>query len=194
MFETEKERNLNMKKLILLFFVLPFLTSPLAAVADELDTPVVAKPGELIVEVNGVVCSICAKGLQKNLAKLDFNSPVLSKKSGVKIDIRSGRLVMYRDLKKPIDFDGLLTAVKKGGYELNKLYMHLNGSMESVNGKWVLSEKEGPNKFGLANAPTDLTKSNAVTLRVMITANTLAKAQPGTVVEVEVDEITKASE
>ena len=33
-----------MKKLILLFVVLPFLTSPLAAVADELDTPAVAKP------------------------------------------------------------------------------------------------------------------------------------------------------
>ena len=183
-----------MKKLNLLFFVLPFLTSPLAAVADELDTPAVAKPGELIVEVNGVVCSICAKGLQKNLAKLDFNSPVLSKKSGVKIDIRSGRLVMYRDPKKPIDFNGILTAVKKGGFELDKLYMHLTGSLESVNGKWLLSEKEGPNKFGFANAPTGLTKSNAVTLRVMITAKNLAKAKPGTVVEVEVDEITKASE
>ena len=183
-----------MKKLILLFVVLPFLTSPLAAVADELDTPAVAKPGELIVEVNGVVCSICAKGLRKNLAKLDFQSPVLSKKSGVKIDIRSGRLVMYRDPKKPIDFDGILTAVKKGGFELDKLYMHLTGSLESVNGKWLLSEKEGPNKFGFANAPTDLTKSDAVTLRVMITAKTLAKANPGTVVEVEIDEITKASE
>jgi len=40
-----------MKKLILLFVVLPLLTSPLAAVADELDTPAVPKPGELIVEV-----------------------------------------------------------------------------------------------------------------------------------------------
>ncbi len=183
-----------MKKLILLFFVLPFLTSPLAAMADELDTLAVVKPGELIVEVSGVVCSICAKGLKKNLAKLDFNSPVLSKKSGVKIDIRSGRMVMYRDPKKPIDFDGLLTAVKKGGYELEKLYMNLTGSLESVNGKWVLSEKAGPNKFGFAHAPKGLTKSNAVTLRVMITAKTLAKAKPGAVVEVEVDEITKAGE
>ncbi len=183
-----------MKKLILLFVVLPFLTSPLAALADELDTPAVAKPGELIVEVNGVVCSICAKGLRKNLAKLDFQSPVLSKKSGVKIDIRSGRLVMYRDPEKPIDFDGILTAVKKGGFELDKLYMHLTGSLESVNGKWLLSEKEGPNKFGFANAPKGLTKSNAVTLRVMITAKTLTEAKPGAVVEVEVDEITKVSE
>ena len=183
-----------MKKLILLFAVLPLMTSPLAAVADQPTEPALAKPGELIVEVNGVVCSICAKGLQKNLAKLDFNSPVLSEKSGVKIDIRSGRLVMYRDPKKPIDFDGILTAVKKGGFELDKLYMHLTGSLESVDGKWLLSEKAGPNKFGFANAPTGLTKSNAVTLRVMITAKTLAKAKPGAVVEVEVDEITKASE
>ena len=181
-----------MKKLNLLFFVLPFLTSPLAAVADELDTPAVAKPGEMIVEVTGVVCSICAKGLQKNLAKLDFNSPVLSEKSGVKIDIRSGRLVMYRDPKKPIDFDGILTAVKRGGFELDKLYMHLTGSLESVDGKWLLSEKAGPNKFGLANAPTGLAKGNAVTARVMITAKTLAKATPGVVVEVEVAEISRA--
>ncbi len=183
-----------MKKLILLFVVLSLMTSPLAAVADQPTEPALAKPGELIVEVNGVVCSICAKGLQKNLAKLDFNSPVLSEKSGVKIDIRSGRLVMYRDPKKPIDFDGILTAVKRGGFELDKLYMHLTGSLESVDGKWLLSEKAGPNKFGFANAPTGLTKSNAVTLRVMITAKTLAKAKPGAVVEVEVDEITKASE
>ena len=61
-----------MKKLILLFVVLPFLTLPPTALADELDTPAVAKPGELIVEVNGVVCSICAKGLKKNLAKLEI--------------------------------------------------------------------------------------------------------------------------
>ena len=183
-----------MKKLILLFAALPLLTAPLAALADELDTPAVAKPGELIVEVNGVVCSICAKGLRKNLAKLDFQSPVLTEKSGVKIDIRSGRLVMHRDPAKPIDFDAIRVAVKKGGFELDKLYMHLTGSLESVNGKWLLSEKEGPNKFGFANAPTGLTKSNAVTLRVMITAKTLAKAKPGTVVEVQVDEITKAIE
>ena len=181
-----------MKKLILLFVVLPLLTSPLAAVADELDTPAVPKPGELIVEVNGVVCSICAKGLKKNLAKLDFQSPVLSERSGVKIDIRSGRLVMYRDPKKPIDFDGILTAVKKGGFELDKLYTHLTGTLESVDGKWLLSEKAGPNKFGLANAPNGLAKGNAVTARVMITAKTLAKAKPGAVVEVEVDEISKA--
>ena len=161
------------------------MTSPLAAVADQPTEPALAKPGELIVEVNGVVCSICAKGLQKNLAKLDFNSPVLSEKSGVKIDIRSGRLVMYRDPKKPIDFDGILTAVKRGGFELDKLYMHLTGSLKSVDGKWLLSEKAGPNKFGLAN-------SNAVTARVMLTAKTLAKAKPGAVVEVEVDEISKA--
>jgi hypothetical protein len=183
-----------MKKLILLFVVLPFMTSPLAAVADELDTPAVAKPGEMIVEVNGVVCSICAKGLRKNLAKLDFQSPVLSKKSGVKIDIRSGRLVMHRDPAKPIDFDAIRVAVKKGGFELTKLYMHLSGSLDSVDGKWLLSEKVGPNKFGFSNAPKGLTKSNAVTLRVMITAETLAKAKPGTVVEVQVDEITKAIE
>ena len=181
-----------MKKLILLFVVLPLLTSPLAAVADELDTPAVPKPGELIVEVNGVVCSICAKGLKKNLAKLDFQSPVLSERSGVKIDIRSGRLVMHRDPKKPIDFDAIRTAVKKGGFELAKLYMHLTGTLESVDGKWLLSEKAGPNKFGWANAPNGLAKGNAVTARVMITAKTLAKAKPGAVVEVEVDEIATA--
>ena len=118
-----------MKKLILLFVVLPFMTSPLAAVADELDTPAVAKPGEMIVEVNGVVCSICAKGLKKNLAKLDFQSPVLTEKSGVKIDIRSGRLVIHRDPAKPIDFGAIRTAVKRGGYELEKLYLYLTGSL-----------------------------------------------------------------
>ena len=116
-----------MKKLILLFFVLPFMTSPLAAVADELDTPALAKPGEMIEEVNGVVCSICAKGLKKNQAKLDFQSPVLTEKSGVKSDIRSGRLVIHRDPAKPIDFSAIRTAVKRGGYDLEKLYLHLTG-------------------------------------------------------------------
>ena len=183
-----------MKKLILLFFVLPLMTSPLAAVADELDTPAVAKPGELIVEVNGVVCSICAKGLQKNLAKLDFNLPVLRKKSGVKIDIRSGRLVMHRDPAKPIDFGAIRTAVKRGGFELAKLYMHLTGSLESVDGKWQLVEKSGANKFALAKAPAGSAKGSKVTARVTINASAVAKAKPGQVVQVEVVEITKASE
>lgn len=179
-----------MKKLILLFVVLPFMTSPLAAVADELDTPAVAKPGEMIVEVNGVVCLICAKGLKKNLAKLDFQSPVLGKKPGVKIDIRSGRLVMHRDSAKPIDFDGIRTAVKRGGYELEKLYLYLTGSLEEANGQWVLAEKAGRHKFALAKAPAGLADGNAVTARVVISAKSVAKAKPGAVVAVEVDEIS----
>ena len=180
-----------MKKLILLFVVLPFLTLPPTALADELDTPAVAKPGELIVEVNGVVCSICAKGLKKNLAKLDFQSPVLSEKSGVKIDIRSGRLVMHRDPKKPIDFDAIRTAVKKGGFELAKLYMHLSGSLDSVDGKWLLTEKAGQNKFALAMVPAGLAKSNAVTAHITINASAVAKTKPGQIVPVESVEITK---
>jgi hypothetical protein len=180
-----------MKKLILLFVVLPFLTSPLAAVADELDTPAVAKPGELIVEVNGVVCSICAKGLKKNLAKLDFQSPVLTEKSGVKIDIRSGRLVMHRDPAKPIDFDGIRTAVKKGGFELAKLYMHLSGSLDSVDGKWLLAEKAGPSRFALAKAPAGLAKGDDVTARITISGKDVAKAKVGEIVPVAVVEITK---
>ena len=181
-----------MKKLILFFAVLPLLTAPLAAVADEPAEPAVAKLGEVILEVNGVVCSICAKGLKKNLAKLDFQSPVLNEKSGVKIDIRSGRLVMQRDPAKPIDFDGIRTALKKGGYELEKMYLHLAGSLESVDGKWWLTEKAGPNKFGLAKAPAGLVKGDAVTARVTISAKSLAKAKPGAVVPVEVDQIAKA--
>ena len=178
-----------MKKLILLFVVLPFMTSPLAAVADELDTPAVAKPGEMIVEVNGVVCSICAKGLKKNLAKLDFQSPVLTEKSGVKIDIRSGRLVIHRDPAKPIDFSAIRTAVKRGGYDLEKLYLHLTGSLEEANGQWVLAEKAGRQKFALTKAPAGLADGNAVTARVVISAKSVAKAEPGAVVAVEVDEI-----
>jgi len=188
-----------LKKLILFFAVLPLLTAPLAAVADEPAEPAVAKLGEVILEVNGVVCSICAKGLKKNLAKLDFQSPVLSERSGVKIDIRSGRLVMYRDPKKPIDFDGIRTALKKGGYELEKMYLHLAGSLESVDGKWWLTEKAGPNKFGLTKAPAGLVKDDAVTARVTARvtisakslAKSLAKAKPGQIVPVEVDEIIK---
>ncbi|MBC8245888.1 MAG: hypothetical protein H8E20_16050 [Verrucomicrobia bacterium] len=181
-----------MKKLILLFVVLSFLTSPLAAVADELDTPAVAKPGELIVEINGVVCSICAKGLKKNLAKLNFQSPVLTEKSGVKIDIRSGRLVLHRDLTKPIDFGAIRTAVKRGGYELAKLYMHLTGSVESVDGKWLLTEKAGANKFALAKAPAGLPKGSTVTARITINASAVAKAKPGQIVPAEVVEITNS--
>ncbi|MBT5312516.1 MAG: hypothetical protein HN707_03050 [Verrucomicrobia bacterium] len=179
-----------MKKLILLFVVLPFMTSPLAAVADELDTPAVAKPGEMIVEVNGVVCSICAKGLKKNLAKLDFQSPVLTEKSGVKIDIRSGRLVIHRDPAKPIDFGAIRTAVKRGGYDLEKLYLYLTGSLEEANGQWVLAEKAGRHKFALAKAPDGLADGNAVTARVVINAKSVAKAKPGAAVAVEVDEIS----
>jgi hypothetical protein len=188
----KKERNLTMKKLILLFAALPLLTAPLAALADELDTPAVAKPGELIVEVNGVVCSICAKGLRKNLAKLDFQSPVLTEKSGVKIDIRSGRLVMHRDPAKPIDFGAIRTAVKRGGFELAKLYMHLTGSLESVDGQWLLAEKAGANKFALAKAPAGLAKGSTVTARITINASAVAKAKPGQIVPAEVVEITNS--
>lgn len=179
-----------MKRRILFFIVLSlFTTQGEAAPKRELE-PAVAKPGELIIEVNGVVCSICAKGLKKNLAKLDFQTAVFTGKNSVKMDIRSGRLVMYRDSSKPIDFDGIKTGVKRGGYEVERIYLQLSGSLDQVNNQWILAEKGGQNRFALAKAPSGLAKGDAVRARVSISNKALIGARQ--VIPIEIDEITKA--
>ena len=98
----------------------------------------------------------------------------------------------YAELMESLfDFDAIRVAVKKGGFELAKLYMHLSGSLGSVDGKWLLTEKAGQNKFALATVPAGLAKSNAVTARITINASAVAKTKPGQIVPVESVEITK---
>ena len=58
----------------------------------------------------------------------------------------------------------------------------------------MLAEKAGRQKFALTKAPAGLADGNAVTARVVISAKSVAKAEPGAVVAVEVDEISEMNQ
>lgn len=75
-------------------------------------------PGEdeLVIKVDGVVCSFCANGLRKGLCKLDF---VDTKQKGQGISLDAKKQLLTVKLKKDAkaDLKKVFDSIRKGGYK-----------------------------------------------------------------------------
>ena len=86
-------------------------TAPPAAIADD----------ELIIKVDGVVCSFCANGLRKGICKLDF---VDTKQKGQGISLDAKKQLLTVRLKKDVkaDLKKVFDSIRKGGYKPVKAF------------------------------------------------------------------------
>jgi len=90
--------------------------------------------GQAVVEVNGVVCSFCAHGIEQKisqLAQVDTNQF----KNGVFIDIQQQRLTIALNPNEPVSLPAIHQAVLDAGYEVEKIYLRLDdGSVQEFDG------------------------------------------------------------
>ena len=79
-----------------------------------LSGPVLAT--DYVVEVHGIVCSFCAKGVTKKVSKLPFIDRSKYNK-GVKVEIEDQKVMLAFLPDQTLDVDSLYHAIVAGGYD-----------------------------------------------------------------------------
>ena len=92
---------------------------------------------EVMVVVNGIVCSFCAQGVNKKLSKLPYIDRTKYKK-GVKVEIEKQLVTIAVKPDSGFSLDEVLRKIKSGGYEPVTVHTNLNGE-----GPKIIKIKEG---------------------------------------------------
>ena len=105
-------------------------------------------PHQLIVQVNGIVCSFCAYGTEKNLSKLDF----LDKSrfgDGVLVDITSHQVTLALDPEASVNYAEIADAITKGGYDPVAYYPVVRGVLLENDGHLEITNPENGQVYRL---------------------------------------------
>jgi|TARA_B110000263_G_C15259739_1_gene488265 copper chaperone CopZ len=94
----------------------------LASFAYGQDSTFNIKKNELVLEVNGMVCAMCAFGVQEGLSKLSFLDKKKFKADGVEVDLDSQMIYIPIDLSKKVDEFEAMQLVKDAGYDTIAIY------------------------------------------------------------------------
>ena len=86
---------------------------------------------DLVFQVNGLVCSFCAHGLQKGLSKLKFVDKKRYTK-GVHTDINHQYVAVGLKKGKTTNVDKAVEVITDAGYEVLKSYTNPSGSKLQV--------------------------------------------------------------
>ena len=124
-----------MKRLINTLFVILLFS---ALVHSSNDT-ISVEPNQAVVQVNGIVCSFCAFGVERNLSKLNFLDKTQFGEDGVMIDINAHRVILALRQDRNIDFPLIYDAIKKGGYDPVMVYINIRGQVSKQEQRYVLT-------------------------------------------------------
>ena len=142
-----------MKKANLLLVILySFVNS--GVMADIREQP--ASADYLVIQVNGIVCSFCAYGTEKNLRRLDFLDRTQYGDDGVLININEHTITLALQRQVPVHYAQINAAILEGGYDPVAYYALIQGVIsESTDGYQLVNEDNGQ-IYLLPNTP-DLT-------------------------------------
>jgi len=101
---------------------------PSALILALLSGPVLAT--DYVVQVHGIVCSFCAKGVTKKITKLAFIDRSKYNK-GVKVEIEDQKVTIAVLPDETLNVDALYKAIVSGGYDpVNVFSINENGELE----------------------------------------------------------------
>ena len=83
-------------------------------------------PGEVIVQVKGIVCSFCSQGIQKKLSKLSYIDHSKYNKGSV-VDIETQQITIAVKPSETFDLKATYKSIRKGGYVPVKTYVGSTG-------------------------------------------------------------------
>ena len=113
---------------LLLFYTL-FISALSPVLGNETADKVLVLPNQAIIQVNGIVCSFCAYGAEKNLSKLTFLDQSQFGNDGVLIDIHSHRITLALQPDKTLNLHQVIAAITQGGYDPIKVYLNIYGQV-----------------------------------------------------------------
>jgi len=110
--------------IVLLFMVIPSYSAHDAHSHDEnqqINKPVATgeievNENEVVITVNGIVCSFCSQGVSKKLSKLSFIDTSRYNK-GVKVEIENQKVTIAIEPGSEFDMKEVFKSIKSGGYE-----------------------------------------------------------------------------
>ncbi len=148
---------------------------------------VVVEPHQAVVQVNGVVCSFCAYGAEKSLAKLDcLDAEQFG--NGVLIDINTHRITLAMAPGEQIPLQDIHRRIKKAGYDPVAFYLRVSGSLERSGTKLLLRDADNGQVYSIVGgsaAPSGTGKS--VEVQLYVDGETVAIARDDEPVSVVVD-------
>ena len=109
-----------MKKLLLL----PLL---LCSILLSQDSSLNVEKDELVLKVNGMVCGMCAFGIQEGLSELSYLNNKKFEKDGIEVDLDTQMIYIPIDLSKTIDQLEAVQIVKDAGYDTVFIYTNFDG-------------------------------------------------------------------
>ena len=148
---------------------------------------VVVEPHQAVVQVNGVVCSFCAYGAEKALAKLDCLDAAQFG-NGVLIDINTHRITLAMAPGKKIPLRDIHNRIKKAGYDPVAFYLRVSGTLERSGANLLLRDADSGQVYsitGVSVAPSGTDKS--VEVQLYVDGETVAIARDDEPVSVVVD-------
>lgn len=96
---------------------------------EPMETSVVVKPHQAVVEIHGVVCSFCAYGIEKKLKVLTaLDTSQFSR--GIFTDIDAHQVTLALQPGIPLDLKQLHEAILDAGYEPIRVHLRVTGTME----------------------------------------------------------------
>ena len=126
---------------------LAFSATNLAYAEQDITDAIVVEPNQAIVQVNGIVCSFCAYGTEKNLSKLSFLDDSQFGDDGVLIDIQSHRITLALQSDQDIDLTQVYNAIKKGGYDPVAFYVNVHGQVQKDGDRYLLTSPDSGQVF-----------------------------------------------
>ncbi len=166
------------------------LTSPQSAEPSEQGTaPVLVEPGQVVIQVNGIVCSFCAYGAEKALSKLDC---VDRSKfgDGVLVDIDSHRITLALASGKQLPVGEVYERIKKAGYDPVTVHLRVSGRVEKRGDTLLLTDSANGQVFSLSGAGLEnLGDGEEVDVQAHLDAEAIPGLKEGRPLEVVVDRL-----
>jgi len=79
--------------------------------------------------------------------------------------------------------------IQEGGYDLKKVYFHLQGTLEQADGNYTLKDKYTGKRYILQAVPENAAVGKAVTIKAHLDAKSLATLKPEQTISIIVDEL-----
>lgn len=178
---------MNIVKLFLWMFVL--VTIPVYA--SETDNAIKVEPNQAIVRVKGVVCSFCAYGTEKNVAKLKFIDPS-QYGDGVLMDIHTQLITIVLDPAQMLDLKDLHKAIKDGGYDPVTFHLRISGALSTEDNRYFLKNKDNGQVFELTGVESqELSEGQVVDVQGHLDAGDIEVLSKDHLVKIVVDKIHK---
>tara|TARA_X000000368_G_C23045994_1_gene719145 strand:+ start:412 stop:786 length:375 start_codon:yes stop_codon:yes gene_type:complete len=81
---------------------------------------------ELVLEVSGMVCAMCAFGIEEGLSDLSFLNDKKFEADGIEVDLDTQMIYIPIDLSKEVDELEAINIIKDAGYDTVYIYTNFD--------------------------------------------------------------------